>query len=105
VLIALYERTVGFYASLVGINAYHQPGVEAGKKAATAVLALQKKILDLLGQNKGAPLGIEQIAQKIGAADEIEHIYKILEHAAANPDHGVVRHDGKSPFDATYGRS
>jgi glucose-6-phosphate isomerase len=105
VLIALYERTVGFYASLVGINAYHQPGVEAGKKAATAVLALQKKILDLLGQNKGAPLGIEQIAQKIGAADEIEHVYKILEHAAANPDHGVVRHDGKSPFDATYGRS
>ncbi|MGB0581557.1 MAG: glucose-6-phosphate isomerase, partial [Limisphaerales bacterium] len=34
VLIALFERAVGFYASLVGINAYHQPGVEAGKKAA-----------------------------------------------------------------------
>ena len=33
-LIALYERAVGLYASLVGINAYHQPGVEAGKKAA-----------------------------------------------------------------------
>jgi glucose-6-phosphate isomerase len=31
-LIALYERAVGFYASLVNINAYHQPGVEAGKK-------------------------------------------------------------------------
>ena len=25
-LIALFERAVGFYASLVGINAYHQPG-------------------------------------------------------------------------------
>jgi glucose-6-phosphate isomerase len=35
-LIALFERAVGFYASLVGINAYHQPGVEAGKKAAAA---------------------------------------------------------------------
>ena len=34
VLIALFERAVGFYASLVNINAYHQPGVEAGKKAA-----------------------------------------------------------------------
>ena len=34
-LIALYERVVGLYASLIGINAYHQPGVEAGKKAAT----------------------------------------------------------------------
>lgn len=25
-LIALYERAVGLYASLVNINAYHQPG-------------------------------------------------------------------------------
>ena len=40
-LIALYERAVGLYASLVGINAYHQPGVEAGKKAAAVVLELQ----------------------------------------------------------------
>jgi glucose-6-phosphate isomerase len=31
-LIALYERTVGFYGPLVNINAYDQPGVEAGKK-------------------------------------------------------------------------
>ena len=30
-LIALFERTVGLYASLVNVNAYHQPGVEAGK--------------------------------------------------------------------------
>src|ERR1700740_560567 len=42
-LIALFERAVGFYASLIHINAYHQPGVEAGKKAAAAVLALQAK--------------------------------------------------------------
>ena len=33
-LIALFERAVGLYASLININAYHQPGVEAGKKAA-----------------------------------------------------------------------
>ena len=32
-LIALYERAVGLYASLVNVNAYHQPGVEAGKKS------------------------------------------------------------------------
>jgi len=32
VLIALFERAVGFYASLVNINAYDQPGVEAGKR-------------------------------------------------------------------------
>ena len=35
-LIALYERAVGFYASLVNINAYHQPGVEAGKESRDA---------------------------------------------------------------------
>src|SRR4029079_2617834 len=28
-LVALFERAVGLYAGLVGVNAYHQPGVEA----------------------------------------------------------------------------
>src|SRR5947208_10468669 len=43
-LIALYERAVGFYGSLVNVNAYHQPGVEAGKKAATRILEMQKQV-------------------------------------------------------------
>ena len=43
VLIALFERAVGFYGSLVNVNAYHQPGVEAGKKAAAGVLAIQRR--------------------------------------------------------------
>src|SRR4030095_6804766 len=42
-LIALYDRAVGFYATLVNINAYHQQGVEAGKKAAASVLETLKK--------------------------------------------------------------
>ena len=50
-LIALFERAVGLYASLVGINAYHQPGVEAGKKAAAGVLALQAKVLAALSDH------------------------------------------------------
>src|SRR5438445_680227 len=33
VLIALYERAVGYYASMININAYHQPGVEAALAA------------------------------------------------------------------------
>ena len=37
-LVGLFERAVSFYASLVNVNAYHQPGVEAGKKAATDFL-------------------------------------------------------------------
>lgn len=44
-LVALYERAVGMYAAYIGINAYHQPGVEAGKKAATIALSLQEAIL------------------------------------------------------------
>ena len=44
-LIALFERAVGYYASLVGVNAYHQPGVEAGKKAAGVALRLQAALL------------------------------------------------------------
>src|SRR5262249_41254010 len=56
VLIALYERAVGFYGSLVNINAYHQPGVEAGKKAATAVLMLQQKILACLDAKKATAM-------------------------------------------------
>lgn len=45
VLIALFERTVGLVAHALGINAYHQPGVEAGKLAAAEILALQARIL------------------------------------------------------------
>jgi glucose-6-phosphate isomerase len=103
ILIALYERAVGFYASLVNINAYHQPGVEAGKKAATDVLALQQKILAHLDSKKAVAMTAAQIAQAIGS-DDVETVYKVLEHAAANPDHGVHRIAGRTPTDAAFSR-
>lgn len=87
-LIALYERAVSLYGSLVNINAYHQPGVEAGKKAAAAVLNLQQELLKVLTSG-GSGLTLEAIAQKAGAAEEVEKAYKILRHLAAN-DRGVV---------------
>jgi glucose-6-phosphate isomerase len=80
VLIALFERAVGFYASLVGINAYHQPGVEAGKKAAQAVLSLQAAVL---GGLTGVPKTAVKIAHEIGSGDA-ETVYLLLEHLAAN---------------------
>jgi len=83
-LIALFERAVGFYASLVNINAYHQPGVEAGKKAAGAVITLQGKVLDYLAEKKGHALTSAQIASGIGAHDGFETVFKICEHLAAN---------------------
>ncbi|HEY9657943.1 MAG TPA: glucose-6-phosphate isomerase, partial [Allocoleopsis sp.] len=82
-LIALYERAVSFYASLVGINAYHQPGVEAGKKAAATVLDLQRQVVKVL-QESGQPLNLMQLAEKTGATDRIETIYLIVRHLAAN---------------------
>jgi len=80
-LIALFERAVGLYASLVGINAYHQPGVEAGKKAAASVLALQGKIMAALSTT---PQTAEQVAEGAGARDQAETVYLLLEHLAAN---------------------
>lgn len=80
-LIALFERTVGFYASLIGVNAYHQPGVEAGKKAAASVLELQMKVLSALSSEPGTA---EAIATAIGEADKVETVFLILEHLSAN---------------------
>lgn len=82
-LIALYERAVGFYASLININAYHQPGVEAGKKASVCLIALQRKILETL-KNADQPLTLIDLANQVGASAEIESVYKIVRHLAAN---------------------
>ncbi|AJY71018.1 glucose-6-phosphate isomerase [Geobacter sulfurreducens] len=89
VLVALFERAVGLYASLVNINAYHQPGVEAGKKAAGGVLALTGEALAFL-RREGGTLSATEIAAALGRPEEAETIFRSLLHAAANPDHGVV---------------
>jgi glucose-6-phosphate isomerase len=90
-LIALFERTVGLYASLVGINAYHQPGVEAGKKAATGVIALRLKLVEVLRANAGKSFTAEEAAAAAGDASKAELAFKVLEHLAANPGSGVVK--------------
>ncbi len=82
-LIALYERAVSFYASLVNVNAYHQPGVEAGKKAAAQVLELQKRVVLAIKNSKKA-LTVSEIATQINAGDQEEVIYRILRHLHAN---------------------
>jgi glucose-6-phosphate isomerase len=78
-LIALYERAVGFYASLVNINAYHQPGVEAGKKAASSRLALQARVVEALARQSEAQ-DIATLARAAGAPDQAEAVYQILRH-------------------------
>ncbi|MCB1105341.1 MAG: glucose-6-phosphate isomerase [Cephaloticoccus sp.] len=98
-LIALYERVVGLYASLIGINAYHQPGVEAGKKAATGVIALQRKLLETLRAEAGARFTAEALATK--AQGDAELTFKILEHLAAN---GAISKEARQPWhESVYG--
>ena len=100
-LIALYERAVGYYASLVNINAYHQPGVEAGKKAAGAVIELQGKLLARMRAEKGRSHTAEELAAAIGAADEVENVFKVLEHLAVNSPE-IRRSGADTYFDARF---
>ncbi|MDP0489584.1 MAG: glucose-6-phosphate isomerase [Verrucomicrobiota bacterium JB023] len=78
-LIALYERAVTFYASLVNINAYHQPGVEAGKKAAGVFLELLKQVRAALGDEAQTA---EEIAASLNA--DAEAVYHCLTHLAGS---------------------
>jgi glucose-6-phosphate isomerase len=80
-LIALFERAVGLYAELVNINAYDQPGVEAGKKAAAAVLELEQRLDAQLADGRWHALA--DLGQQL-ATDSPEPLYWILRHVCAN---------------------
>jgi glucose-6-phosphate isomerase len=82
-LIALYERAVSLYASLININAYHQPGVEAGKKAAASILSLQERVVEVLQKSQRA-LSLSELATQAEAPEQIETVYKIVRHLHAN---------------------
>jgi glucose-6-phosphate isomerase len=96
-LIALYERAVGFYGSLVNVNAYHQPGVEAGKKAATRLLQLQNLVRVKLAP--GAGNTAEEIARAIDA--DPEDVFHVLRHLASN-DPQVRVSAGDEPADDKF---
>lgn len=99
-LIALYDRTVGFYASLVGINAYHQPGVEAGKKAAGSILQTKAKILEVL-KSASAEMSIDEISKEINLENDKEIVFKLLSHLISNPQSRVKISSGGG-FDAKF---
>ncbi len=101
-LIALYERAVGFYASLVQINAYHQPGVEAGKKAANNVIELQAKILQFLQLHPGKHFTLREITTAIDHPDDCRTSFKILECLTRN-ERKISKIPGKTYFEGTYG--
>ncbi|EDY39324.1 glucose-6-phosphate isomerase [Cyanobium sp. PCC 7001] len=85
-LVALFERAVGLYGELVNINAYNQPGVEAGKLAAASILDLQAKLESLLAD--GQTRSLAQLQQGLQAKGQTvpspEPIFWILRHLSAN---------------------
>ena len=97
-LIALYERAVGFYASLVNINAYHQPGVEAGKegghrRARAAAAACGKRCpRGPAGRRRRSPAAL-------GAdPEEVFHVLRISRQMIRDRRDGRARHAGGEKF-------
>ncbi|MFZ9950680.1 MAG: glucose-6-phosphate isomerase [Vulcanococcus sp.] len=93
-LIALFERAVGLYGELVNVNAYHQPGVEAGKKAAAELLALQARLEEAMGHQREHTLA--ELQSLMGLASP-EPLYWILRHLCANRRHIDARGDWGRP--------
>lgn len=87
-LIALFERSVGFYASLIGINAYHQPGVQAGKLAAGEVIELQVELVSFLNENRGQEFNVAEIAAQVNR-DPVT-VHDMLRRLAIFPQSGVT---------------
>lgn len=101
-LIALYERAVGLYATLVNVNAYHQPGVEAGKRAAQDVLDLQRRLRLELERREGDAATCETLAAALGAGDDVDTVFMLLERLAASPGRGVEKVPRGTPCAAGY---
>ncbi len=101
-LIALFERAVGFYASFIGINAYHQPGVEAGKKAAAGILKLQARILEFLEQNPAESFTADAISKNLGLENDTELVFKLCQHLACCPSKKVTRERKTPSYSSTF---
>ena len=100
-LIALFERTVGLYAELININAYHQPGVEAGKKAAADILNLQVDVENILSDS--CSYSIEQISSRLPLSNS-ESIYFILRNLVFNTNKYSVKGSWAKPSSLVFSK-
>ncbi len=98
-LIALFERAVGFYATLVNINAYHQPAVEYGKKAANEIIELKNLILSYLSENSGKSFTASELCYKLHC-DNFMHVFKILMHLSAS--NKIVKKQAENAFNSEF---
>lgn len=100
--IAVFERAVGLYASLLNLNAYHQPGVEAGKMAAETILDLERAIIDHVSMRKGSGFTCEEIAAGVGRPDEAEHVLKICHRLSKNTNRNIRVETGANIINNRY---
>lgn len=101
-LIALFERAVGFYASMMGINAYDQPGVEQGKLETNLIINQQKRLLEFLTSNKNCSYSVDELAEELCLLGEEESIWNIMENVVLNHPQLFSRHDATNLFSSRY---
>ncbi len=98
-VVALYDRAVGLYAYMINVNAYDQPGVEAGKLAAERVIDLQTRVVEAL-RGAAEPVTAAELAMRMSvddSADGVEGVYHVLRRLAQNASRGVRRIAGPAP--------
>ena len=83
-LVALYERAVGIYAFLIGINAYNQPGVEAGKKLTKDIIELLLKIQKHLKSFPEKQFTASELAVELGIKENTVTIFRLLLRLSKN---------------------
>jgi len=91
-LIALFERSVGLYAALIGINGYHQPAVEAGKAAASSILSISRRIRAYSDKFRT----VQQLADELQSPPD--EIWYVAEHLVST---GRAQRKGSGPL-ASY---
>jgi len=95
-LIAVFERAVSIYALMIHINAYHQPAVEFGKKAAGGLIELKNKAAEVLLSAK-APMTAAELAARLGA-DESD-VFRLMLHLCSNDPQLTLEY--KDPVEET----
>lgn len=96
--LALFERAVGLYAAWAGLNAYDQPGVEAGKRAAAGALDALARLRAALGPT---PRSVDALAKDAGVEPLLA--WRLLDHLAATGR--AVRGGGFHPDTHSFHRS
>ena len=99
-LIAVFERAVSMYAIMIGINAYHQPAVEFGKKAAGGLIDLKTRAAEYLLSADRAMTALELADVLDAPADDV---FRLMLHLCSNDPRFAV--SVKEPVaESTFGR-